>query len=146
MAWLNLDVGIEVCFYDGLDAFVKTWLQFAFPLYIWLIVIFIIVSSHYSTKMSQLSGRNAVPVLATLFLLSYTKLLRIIITAFSFTFLEYPNGETRMVWLYDASVNFLSGKHIVLFITALVVLLALSIPFTTILLFNSSKLIHIAVC
>ena len=135
MAWLNLDVGIEVCFYDGLDAFVKTWLQFAFPLYIWLIVIFIIVSSHYSTKMSQLSGRNAVPVLATLFLLSYTKLLRIIITAFSFTFLEYPNGETKIVWLYDASVDFLSGKHIVLFITALVVLLALSVPFTTILLF-----------
>ena len=26
IAWLNLDVGIEVCFYDGLDAFVKTWL------------------------------------------------------------------------------------------------------------------------
>ena len=135
IAWLNLDVGIEVCFYDGLNAFVKTWLQFAFPLYIWLIVIFIIVSSHYSTNMARLSGRNAVPVLATLFLLSYTKLLRIIITACSFTFLEYPNGETTIVWLYDASVNFLSGKHIVLFITALVVLLALSVPFTTILLF-----------
>ena len=135
IAWLNLDVGIEACFYDGLDAFVKTWLQFAFPLYIWLIVIFIIVSSHYSTNMARLSGRNAVPVLATLFLLSYTKLLRIIITAFSFTFLEYPNGETRMVWLYDASVDYLSGKHIALFLAALVVLFALSIPFTTILLF-----------
>ena len=40
-----------------------------------------------------------------------------------------------MVWLYDASVDYLSGKHIALFLAALVVLLALSIPFSTILLF-----------
>ena len=26
IAWLNLDLGIESCFYDGLDAFTKTWL------------------------------------------------------------------------------------------------------------------------
>ena len=32
IAWLNLDLGIEVCFYDGIDAYAKTWLQFAFPL------------------------------------------------------------------------------------------------------------------
>ena len=31
IAWLNLDFGIETCFYDGLDAFSKTWLQFVFP-------------------------------------------------------------------------------------------------------------------
>ena len=31
IAWLNLDLGIETCFYNGLDAYVKTWLQFAFP-------------------------------------------------------------------------------------------------------------------
>ena len=32
IAWLNLDFGIG-SFYDGLDAYTKTWLQFAFPLY-----------------------------------------------------------------------------------------------------------------
>ena len=35
IAWLNLDFGIKACFYNGLDAYIKTWLQFAFPLYIW---------------------------------------------------------------------------------------------------------------
>ena len=34
IAWLNLDLGIETCFYSGLDAYVKTWLQFAFPIYV----------------------------------------------------------------------------------------------------------------
>lgn len=31
ITWLNLDLGIETCFYNGLDAYVKTWLQFIFP-------------------------------------------------------------------------------------------------------------------
>ena len=35
IAWFNLDVGIEMCFYHGLDAYTKTWLQFVFPLYLW---------------------------------------------------------------------------------------------------------------
>ena len=34
VAWLNLDIGIDVCFIDGLDAYIKTWLQLAFPAYI----------------------------------------------------------------------------------------------------------------
>ena len=29
IAWLNLDFGIETCFYNGMDAYSKTWLQFA---------------------------------------------------------------------------------------------------------------------
>ena len=34
VAWVNLDFGIETCFYSGMDTYQKTWLQFAFPLYI----------------------------------------------------------------------------------------------------------------
>ena len=34
IAWLNLDLGIETCFYDGLDGYAKTWLQLVFPIYI----------------------------------------------------------------------------------------------------------------
>ncbi len=45
---LNLDLGFEVCLYNGLDAFVKTILQLVFPLYICAIVIIIILSSHYT--------------------------------------------------------------------------------------------------
>ena len=135
IAWLNLDLGIETCFYSGLDAYAKTWLQFLFPLYIWTIVVLIIVSSHYSTTAAKLSGRNAVQVLATLFLLSYAKLLRITITALSFTLLEYPDGSVKRIWLYDGNVDYLKGKHIALFVAALLLLLFISIPYTVALLF-----------
>ena len=130
IAWLNLDLGIETCFYNGLDAYAKTWLQFMFPLYIWLIVILIIVSSHYSSTVSRLTGKNSVSVLATLFLLSYTKILRVVITVFSSTTLEYPDGFTKRVWLYDGNLEFLKGKHAGLFVASLLLLLLLSIPYT----------------
>ena len=131
IAWTNLDLGIETCFYNGLDAYVKTWLQFVFPLYIWLIVVLIIVFSHYFHKIARLSGKNAVPVLATLFLLSYAKLLRIIITVFQST---HPANTARKVWHYDGNVEYLKGKHIPLFIAALLLLL-ISLPYTAILIF-----------
>ena len=129
-AWINLDLGIETCFYNGFDAYAMTWLQFIFPMYIWSIMSVIIVCSHYSTTVSKLSGNNAVSVLATLFLLSYTKILRTVITVFSSTTLEYPDGFSKRVWLYDGNVEFLKGKHIPLFIMAMFTLLVLSIPYT----------------
>ena len=134
VAWLNLDLGIETCFYSSLDAYTKTWLQFAFPLYIWLLVIAIIVASHYSTIVSKFTPNNAVQVLATLFLLSYAKILRVVITVFSSTVLIYPDGFKKRVWLYDGNVDFLRGKHISLFVATLFLLILLSVPYTVSLL------------
>ena len=37
IAWLNLDLGVETCLFQGLTAYSKTWLQFVFPFYIWSI-------------------------------------------------------------------------------------------------------------
>ena len=34
IAWLNLDFGIETCFYNGMDIYTYSWLQFVFPFYI----------------------------------------------------------------------------------------------------------------
>ena len=38
IAWLNLDLGVEVCFVNHLNTYTRTWLQFVFPIYIWLLV------------------------------------------------------------------------------------------------------------
>jgi len=76
-----------------------------------------------------------VQVLATLFLLSYAKLLWLTITILSSTILENPDGSVRRVWLYDGNVDYLKGKHIPLLMAALLVLLVLSLPYTALLLF-----------
>ena len=134
ISWINLDLGIETCFYNGMDMYTKAWLQFLFPIYIWTIVGGMIVSSHYSTVAAKLFRRHAVKVLATLFLLSFAKLQRTIITALSFTFLTYPDG-TKTVWLYDSNIEYLHGKHIPLFTAALLALLFLLLPYTLVLFF-----------
>ena len=139
VAWLNLDIGIDTCFYDGLDFYSLTWLQFIFPVYIWLLVSVMIITSHYSTRVSKLVSRDAVKVLATLFLLSYAKLLRTILTVLSFTYISYEDtsGATHQtaVWLYDGNVEFARGKHIPLLLTALGFGVLYIIPFTALLLF-----------
>ena len=110
IAWLNLDFGIETCFYDGMDAYGKTWLQFVFPVYIWVLVGLIIVVGRFSQKFANLLGNNPISVLATLILLSYAKLLHTFINVVSFTYLEYED-HNRSVWLYDANVDYFAGRH-----------------------------------
>ena len=136
IAWLNLDLGIKVCFYNGMDAYVKTWLQFAFPLYVWALVGMIIIRSHYSGRVAKMFGSNPVAVLATLFLLSYAKLLRTVVAALSYTSLEYPNNLQIAVWLYDGNIKYLSGKHIPLFMVAMLCLVFLFFPYMILLIFS----------
>ena len=136
VAWLNLDLGIETCFYNGMDAYTKAWLQFMFPFYVWALVGIIILISHYSAKVATILGTNPIAVLATLFLLSYTKVLRAVIAALSYTLLEYPNNSNVAVWLYDGNVSYLSTKHIPLFIGALICLIVLFLPYTLFLIFS----------
>ena len=138
IAWINLDLGIKSCFSDGMDGYTLTWLQFVFPIYIWTIIIFIILLSRRYHIATRLIGKNAVKVLATLLLLSYTKLLRTIITVLSFTYIIYPDNSTRYVWLYDGNIDYLKGKHIYLFAAAAVFLLVLVLPYTLVLVFVQS--------
>ena len=79
-------------------------------------------------------GTNAVKVLATLFLLSFTKLQRTVIAILSFTYITLPYGSKKYVWLYDGNVDYGEGKHIPLLVAAVAILLMLSIPYVLMLL------------
>ena len=133
ISWLNLDLGIETCFYDGMDSLGKTWLQFTFPFYLWAIVLLIIVVLRYSARFTKLCGKHSVPVLATIFLLSFTKLLSTVTKALSFTTLDYPSGR-KAVWLYDGNVWYASDGHLALFLFSLFFLLAIAVPYTLLIL------------
>ena len=134
ISWLNLDFGYDTCFIEGLDAYWKTWLQFVFPFYVWAIAGVIILLSHYSRRVTRLFGTNSLSVLATLFLLSYAKILRTIITIFGFTALEYPDNSRVAIWAFDGNIQYFSPKHVPLFLFAFVTIFLLWLPYTTILL------------
>ena len=142
LAWINLDFGFETCFIKGLTAFWKTWLQFLFPLYIWAIAGGIILVAHCSKRMTKLFGNNSVQVLATLFLLSYAKLLRTAIAVlYPATLYVYTDdGQmmrslTRLVWALDGNLLYGRVPHIFLLLVVVLVILLLWLPYTFILLF-----------
>ena len=105
LAWMNLDLGIQTCFYQGMDMYAKTCLQFAFPIYLWGISGLLIFLSNRFVAISRFLGDKPVHVLSTLFLLAYAKLQRTIIAALSFTYISYPDGKVQYVWLYYANIG-----------------------------------------
>ncbi len=123
ISWLNFDIGVNVCFYNGMDTYIKTWLQLAFPVYIIILVVMVIKLSYYFTAFGRLVGRkDPVATLATLILLSYTKLVQTIIAVFSSATLHYPDGA-KILWLPDATIEYFTGKHAALFFIAILILL-----------------------
>ena len=113
IAWLNLDLGIEVCLFDGLDGYWNTWLQFVFPAYLFLLMGGIIVGSRYSVWICRLCGSHDVSTLATLFLMSYTKILLSVTNSLSWSQLPC-NDSILTVWSVDGNIEYGSGKHLIL--------------------------------
>ena len=133
VSWLNLDLGIETCFYDGMDSYAKVLLQLAFPIYIILLSILIIIVSNYWGWFAGLIGRkNPVATLCTLFLLSYSKLLRTIIACLQFTHLNYPDGSKEILWFYDPNILYFTPSRIPFFIIASIII-ALGTVYTVLL-------------
>ena len=123
ITWINLDLGFETCFYNGLDSLAKVWLQLVFPAYIISLSALIIIVSHYWGRFAGLIGRkNPVATLCTLFLLSYSKLLRTIIALLQFTDLTHPSGSKKVLWLYNPNIPYYSSSRIPFFIIAIVII------------------------
>ena len=96
----------------------------------------IIIGARRSATIANWFGNKAVPILATLFLLSYTKLLRTIIASVLYMPLHYYRNEsetvveTKLVWFLDGRYAYCHFPHILLLIVAVVVFLCIWLPYT----------------
>ena len=125
LSWINLELGIDTCFFEGMDFYWKTWIQLAFPAYILVLVVLVVIVSEYSVKFAEtVAKKNPLATLNTLILLSYVKFVRTVILALSFATLDYPDNSHPVVWWPDATVGYFSGKHIILWVLAVIILVA----------------------
>ena len=125
ISWVNLDLGIETCFYNGMSSQAKVLLQLVFPAYLFLLMFLIIILSRYSNFFATLlSNRNPVATLSTLIFLLYSKLLRFIIAALQSAALDFPGNIKQRVWLYDANVQYFTPSHAPRFVAAVIILTA----------------------
>ena len=138
LSLFNLDLGIETCFYHGMTEYGKTWLQFAFPLYLLFIVAMLALASRYSSLVEKLTRRRVIPVIVTIFLLSYNKLLLVTIKVlFSFTNIySLPDNTKMVIWKWDSSIPLFGLRFSILFVVCLIVFIFILIPPILLLIFT----------
>ena len=127
ISFANLDLGITTCFYNGMDDYSKVWLQLAFPFYIISVTLLIIIVSRYSITIQRLTTHRTIPVLATLFLLSYTNILQTTSNVLFFysSIAHLPSEHTTLVWSVDANIRLFGIKFTLLFVVCLLLFIIL---------------------
>lgn len=137
VTFINLDFSTKTCFYNGMDEYALIWLLLAFPTYLIVIATVLIVMSRYFTIIQRITAKKALPVLATLFLLSYTKLLRIVCRALFryITVTHLPSNHTTVVWLLSTDTPLFELKFFFVFIVCIIIF-SILLFFNVILLFT----------
>ena len=135
-AWMNLDFGIDTCYYHGMTTTAKTSLQFVFPFYLWCLCGLFIYLSRHSSLVSRIAGKQSVRLLATVILLSYAKILKTVIDlVWPLTLLRFENAQLHheMVWKMNGR-RYFQNSHKFLCIFATIIAIC-TLPYTVSLLF-----------
>ncbi len=123
-----------MCFYNGFDVFGQVILNLFVPLLVWTGLGLLILISSKSSRITRFVGKNAVKVLATIILLSYTTILQAEVAVFSCSTIQYPNNTSKQHWLPDGNVLCWQGKHLALVVIGVLFGIA-TVLYTLMLLF-----------
>ena len=142
----NAGPSFEMCFYNGMSMYAKIWIQLTYPIYLIAIATLFIIGSRYSGKLYRLTHNRALPVLATLFMLTYNSILQTIAnTPLYSTIITIPSHSSKNLWLLDPTIPLFEWKFLLL-ISVCFLLFLLLLMFNAILLFTKLlmrfKIIH----
>lgn len=134
-AWVNLGLGIESCFYDGMTTLARIGLRFVFPLYLFILMGIIVLLAKKVSKFASLRF-SASKTFATLILLCYFSILGTCVEVMAFTRYTGLYGNVSYIrWNLDPSRPYGHGLHGILIVISLVLLLVYIIPFPLLFLF-----------
>lgn len=130
---LNLQIGVSTCFFDGMTALHRSFLQFVFPIYLYILMgIFTLLCRRYSWMSTSFSPAKTLMTLTAMCYFSVlTTCLEIVLT----TKIVTVGGSVSYGWLADPSQRFFSGLHIVLGILGIAMVVLYIIPFPLLALF-----------
>ena len=136
LSMLNLNLGFPLCFYNGMTELWKAGLSLLFPLYLLSILIFLIILSRFSMRLSNRIADSSVQVLVTVVHLSFTSMFTGISTIVTPLYI-YVNDTSKpllKVWYRDGTVEYGKGSHLILMILTLVLIGSVLLSYLTILL------------
>ena len=135
LSTLNLNLGQRLCFYNGMTETVKSSLLFVFPFYLLGLLLIIKFISRRSSRVSDMISRNAIPVLATVIHLSFSRFLTNIIDIISpVTIYVEGYSNKKIVWYFDAAIQYTDTSHVILLILALLSICGIVLPYILLLL------------
>ena len=133
LSLLNLNLGFSLCFFDGMNDLWKSGLSLVFPLYLLVIVLVLIVLSHYSTWFSKTISNSSVQVLVTVIHVSFSKLLLAVTDIFSSSLVYFDSiHNSSRVWYNDATVIYGSIQHLILMLLTIGIVCILLLPYLTV--------------
>ena len=135
---LNNTLGIDACFYDGMDALARTGLQLLFPAYLFLLMglITVLARSKYRCSKCFINSKfNANEMFGTLLILCYSSILESCIEILGVVRVQTLAGDTLIRWVVDPTVPYFHGWHGVLGAIAIILVLLYTALFPLVLLF-----------
>ena len=130
----NLDLGIETCFYNGMDDYAKMWLQLIFPTYLIFIATSLIMQV---VTQPEYKGSQHTEPYQYLLHSSYCPILRSFVlfqVSYSITLLSLTCPVKKYI---DANVPLFGVRFTVLFVVSLVLFLML-LHFSVVLIFTKT--------
>ena len=129
VSWLNLDLGFEICAYNGMTGYQHIWLLFGYIFCLIFTLISIIYLSHKFIRFTRLIRRNAINVLATIIIFAYNRVFLVCYHSFNHDKVAFNTDYSlqpkfKLVWIFDGNIPYLGPKHIPLFVLAIIFLLA----------------------
>ena len=126
ISFLNLNLGVEVCFYDGMDALTRVGLQLLFPTYLFLLmamITYLARSEYWCSKYFRSDEFSASKMFGTLLILCYTSILETCIEILGVVYIQTLDGDNLIRWVVDPTVPYFHGWHGVLGTIALILVL-----------------------
>ena len=143
-SFMNLEFNLGACLFSAFDGYVDEWtfFQLFFPLLglmgLEVVIILIALAIHCccGSRVSSLSfvKEKALPVLGTTAFLTFSNVIRAIISSFSTTTTYGETMNTAVRWVHIPHYLFFQGKHLSLGIISIVLIVVYILPFVLIVL------------
>ena len=138
VSWMNLELGIESCFYSNMSNLSRFGLRLIFPTYLYMLMFLIVIVARYSTKFGKIPFSPS-KTFATLFLLTFFSLFGTCVSLLGVSKLQAKNPVTKEVltyygWTGDISHQYGHGIHSALIVIAALLMATFLIPIPLLLL------------
>ena len=139
ISFINLSIGFETCFYDGMTELQYAALKLTGPFYLLFIIGCIaLIAKVRPNRFLQANVLHPVQVTATVLFISFASLFQSVIEILEVAVLNFHghhSNETNFKWLLDPNVTYGTGLHGVLVPIAVLILVFVLIPEVIVLIF-----------